>query len=330
MLCVICKRVAKVNKTCLTCKSYHPSCLKEALKFKPPTNCCVISFKAPLSPLKVTANSSRRTSFVRSTSQRSSLSSFKSIDSSPKTPPISTVLEDSVFTSSAMDQQSLTTRSKTTSSSDSGKMNETIGTSQESSSLNDKPDWTNFTLDQKMNLLLDMSFKNSFEIRKVSQDLSQHTEDIKTIMTTLNKNSADIKSLSTNLNTINNSLAKVREKQKSTDEKVNKITQACNENFTAIDLINSTLDSIGSVNNISSVSSNASSSQLLLSGVPEQITSNLSAAEIVHHVFNKLSISNLENDILSVKELRNRNPPTSHGLRHSFVLNLKSCQLGSK
>ncbi|KAH0549481.1 hypothetical protein KQX54_009578 [Cotesia glomerata] len=177
------------------------SCLTEALKFKPPTNCCVISFKAPLSPLEVTANSSRRTSFVRSTSQRSLLSSFKSIDSSPKTPPISTVLEDSVFTSSAMDQQSLTTRSKTTSSSDSGKMNETISTSQESSSLNDKPDWTNFTLDQKMNLLLDMSFKNSFEIRKVSQDLSQHTEDIKTIMTTLNKNSADIKSLSTNLNT---------------------------------------------------------------------------------------------------------------------------------
>lgn len=65
----------------------------------------------------------------------------------------------------------------------------------------------------------------------------------------------------------------------------------------------------------------------LPSQVPKQITSNLSSTEIVHHVFNKLNISNLENGILSVRELKNRNPSTSHGLRHSFVLNLKSCQV---
>lgn len=177
MLCVRGKKVAKSNKTCLTCKSsYHPSCLKEALKFKPPTNCCVISFEAPLSPLELTADSSKRSSFVRSTNQRSSLSSSKSIGSSLKTPPVSIVLEESDFMLPVMDSPPMTTTSGTTSSSNSAILKRNISTPKGTSSLIDKLDWTKDTLDQKMNLLLDMSFKNSYEICKVSQDLSQHTE----------------------------------------------------------------------------------------------------------------------------------------------------------
>lgn len=114
-------------------------------------------------------------------------------------------------------------------------------------------------------------------------------------MTNLNKNSADVKNLPINLNTVNYSLAKVTEKQNSSDDKFRKIAEIRDINSITIDLIKSNLDFIGSVNNISAMSSNASSSQLLFSGVPEQITSNLSSAEIilqVHQPFNKLSISN--------------------------------------
>ncbi|KAH0563599.1 hypothetical protein KQX54_002833 [Cotesia glomerata] len=226
-----------------------------------------------------------------------------------------------------MDSPSTITLDKTISSSDTHVSNDNLITDQGLSSESSKPDWTNFTLDQKMDLLLDLSFKNSFEIRKVSEDLSKHTDDIKSIITNLDKNSADIKSLSANLNTLNSSLAKVTENQKSSDEKVCQLVEICNVHSSAIDLIKSTVESAGSVNNISAGPSNITSSQLLLSGVPENVTSNLSSAEIIHQVFNKLSISKLENDILSVRELKNRRSSTSHGSKHSFILNLKSAQV---
>lgn len=44
------------------------------------------------------------------------------------------------------------------------------------------------------------------------------------------------------------------------------------------------------------------SSQLLISGVPESVTANLLSEDIISQLFRKLNISKLESDGLSIRE----------------------------
>lgn len=197
------------------------------------------------------------------------------------------------------------------------------GTSSALASESSKPDWNAYTLEQKVNLVLDMQFK-------VVNDLNKHSGTIEKMMDRLNQNSNDIKRLSNNLEVVNDSLTKVTLAQESSANDIDKVMKQCSAHAASITAIESRLISLAGIPSTSNSSSNASSSMLLVSGIPNQVMSNTTPQDIVHQVFSKLNISNLESDVLSVRELKGKNistPNKSQTTRHSLVLNLKSSQV---
>ncbi|XP_074102238.1 uncharacterized protein LOC141529537 [Cotesia typhae] len=97
----------------------------------------------------------------------------------------------------------------------------------------------------------------------------------------------------------------------------------CEENTTSIALIKSTLDYIGNPNG----TVGSTTSELLISGVSDVVASELSPSQGVKQVFEKLELSNLENDVLSTqifgrKENQARKPSSC-----TYILNLKSHQV---
>lgn len=64
--------------------------------------------------------------------------------------------------------------------------------------------------------------------------------------------------------------------------------------------------------------------------MPDQVATKLTPEEITNKLFNKLKIFKLENDVLSVRELKGKqtsNGSKSKPITHSFILNIKSPQV---
>ncbi|XP_074100561.1 uncharacterized protein LOC141528412 [Cotesia typhae] len=153
----------------------------------------------------------------------------------------------------------------------------------------------------------------------------------------LNLNTTKVKELSTDVSSIKESLTKVISTQESSVTEIQKLTDkiATNSKLSAdnaaqIAVLQSALDSIGTDNSLPLVSRNSHTSELLISGIPDQVITNSSSAEIVHQIFEKLTISNLENDILSIRTLHRKRKPSGSVLSqvsHSFILQMKSTQV---
>lgn len=367
MDCARCKRSVIKPIICKTCKlSYHPSCAKEVVKTKLPKNCCVKSITTPLSPLSIlpitSDQTSSRTSILRpssfSSSKRlqSSQSSFKSANSSPKTPPATTIGDDSVFLSPSVinsptmvgtNNPNTLVKSQIMSDSDSQTSAETtmseIGIQISSSSLSSsqvtvkKPDWSKYTLEDKMNMLLDMSFKNSMNIQNVSDSLKKHSEQIQNLAFNINANNGQIKTISQDLKAVNETLTEVTKAQldyqdeiKNLRENLNENTTKCEENSTAITIIKSTLDSLANTQAPQTQSQHRSSSQLLISGIPNTLSSEHTNEQIINKVFDKLNIGNLVNDILDIREFvnkRRQSGPNSSQNSRSIIIKLKSSEI---
>lgn len=345
MICARCKSLAKSYKTCTTCNSnYHPSCLKEVLKNKPPTFCCVKSTTLIKSPSDSHSSIIRPASLALSTSSRnrsalssaisigssrtssrhhSTLSSFKSANSSPRTLPVSIMGDNDVFTSPAPTGSQVETVNQNSAP--------PVITSQESTdNLVSKPDWTLYSMDQKMNLLLEMSFNNNVEIRNVTQVLSKHGEDIKRLNDSLYNNTADILKLSDDVKSVNDTLVRINDTQQSSAVNLQKVADKCNENSTAITLLQSALVTVAKDSDSRPLAIADCSSKLLISGLPDSIATKLKPEEITHQLFSKLKIPQLENDVLSVRELKVRRPtndPRSKPTTCSFILSMKSPQV---
>lgn len=72
------------------------------------------------------------------------------------------------------------------------------------------------------------------------------------------------------------------------------------------------------------------SSQLLITGVSDNVNNELTPNSIIHQIFDKLSAANLTNDILSIREFKGKKKQSSSNFQqtsHSFIINLKSTQV---
>lgn len=228
MNCFRCKKLVIRPLRCKTCKlAYHPSCAKETAKSKI-IIFCVSSFISLSSPHTRPSNtqdrssqhSAEKSSALFTLRRRSSLTSFKSINSSPKTPHVTSIGEYSVFLSpSQINSPTRANANNLNSSVNSLKMSNTgtrdltetimsaagietqIGLPSNTQALTvlpnsstctqitsslplssqatiNKPDWSKYNLEDKMNMLLDLSFNNSFNIQNVSDSLKKHSEQI--------------------------------------------------------------------------------------------------------------------------------------------------------
>ncbi|CAG5100621.1 Protein of unknown function [Cotesia congregata] len=279
MNCARCKRAVTKSLDCNTCKLvYHPSCAKEIGKSKV-KNCCTKSFIALLSPAKSALNLQEipgRSSIIRPSSLSnlrrhcSSKSSYKSANSSPRTPPV-TSIEDSVFVSHT--------------ATPSLKMTEVT---------TKLPDWSKYSSDEKLNLLLDLTYKNRVSVQNMSQTLDSHTVSIQNLSQILDSHNADIKNLVTNvkenikkinqlsssLDAVNNSLTEITKSQELAQNEIKKLTNdlnknaiKCNENAASIKLLKSTIDSIATSTLTQHTSDHKHSSSQLFSTA--NINSNL-------------------------------------------------------
>lgn len=75
---------------------------------------------------------------------------------------------------------------------------------------------------------------------------------------------------------------------------------------------------------------------LLISGIPDSVASELSRTEVSSVIFDKLTLSHLKNNILTVKKLENRRSPSNHNdtkrasnrpLNYSYLLRMKLVEL---
>lgn len=333
MDCFRCKRSVVKPLKCKTCKhSYHPSCAKLIVSSKQ-ANCCVTSLASSQSP-GITVATSQNQFFFRPSSlsnlkrKESTLSSFKSLNSSPRTPPV-TVGDDSVFLSP------ITVSSPTMSknSNEAGEMSNEYKSS-DANTGETRPNWASYSLDDKLNLLLDMSFKNSSSIQNVANNLDNHNREIKSLVAKMKLNNNKIKTWSSNLDNVNKSLAEISKVQSSTQKDINEInnklranSEKCNENSTQIGILKSTIDSLADVSTNYQIADQHMSSELLLSGVPDNIAAAKTREQIVRKVFDQLGISDLTLDILSIRNFNVKGKQSASNrkqISHSYVLHLKS------
>ncbi|KAH0557300.1 hypothetical protein KQX54_003069 [Cotesia glomerata] len=132
---------------------------------------------------------------------------YKSADSSPKTPSVLAVGEDSVFIS-----PTTTNSSKMTNATNQSENSSTSGNQNEASSAGNKPDWKSSSLEDKLNFLIDMSYNNSQCIQTISKNLDNHSQEIKSLVAYLELNNTKIKTLSENFVMVNKSLADIKNK----------------------------------------------------------------------------------------------------------------------
>lgn len=85
-------------------------------------------------------------------------------------------------------------------------------------------------MDEKMNLLLDTSFKNTQKSRNLSEGLSKHSEDIKKLSDELELSIGKITKLSEDLYSVNRILAEICENHASSVEQIKKLTNSVSSN----------------------------------------------------------------------------------------------------
>ncbi|KAH0557565.1 hypothetical protein KQX54_008211, partial [Cotesia glomerata] len=199
------------------------------------------------------------------------------------------------------------------------------------------PDWSTYSSDDKLNLLLDMSYKNSVNIQNVSQTLDSHTVDIKNLVANFKENNEKLNQLSSSLDAVNNSLAEITKAQELAQNEIKKLTNdlnknaiKCNENTASINLLKSTIDSLANSTHTQHTNDHHSSSQLLFSGIPDTLNNDLSADQIIHSIFETLGTPNLTNDILNIREFKNKKRQGSSNDTsnlHAFIVKLKSQEI---
>ncbi|KAH0554445.1 hypothetical protein KQX54_010736 [Cotesia glomerata] len=150
-------------------------------------------------------------------------------------------------------------------------------------------------MDEKLNLILDMSFKNSQNIQIVLENLNKPNQDIKDLSRNIVKNINKIRKLSEDLSAVNRTLVEITKSHAEATEEIKKIAN-----------------------------------ELLISGVPDQVKNELTSSQIINQIFTKLEVGNLTNDVLSIREFKNKknsNRSETKQSLHSFILSLKSSQV---
>ncbi|CAG5093112.1 Protein of unknown function [Cotesia congregata] len=358
-----CKKPVLKPAKCKICKlAYHPSCAKEITKSKV-TTCCVNSFTSSISPLNISQSSQvqtskqpilRPSSFSGSILRKASLSSYKSTNSSPKTPPISSIEDDAVFlspiqitspsmmnTGSKENTIAFQTPSVTSAQMISGQSTSnshpppSLPTQTQISDVT--PDWSKLSLDDKINMLLDMSYKNTISIQTVNINLNKHSEEIKNLAANLNENNNKIVKLSEGLNEVHSTLTEVTKTQVESQKKIaelhtklNENSTKCQENSNAITLLKSTIDCLTGTPLSQFATGNRMSSQILISGIPNDSNDKRSNEEVVEKIFQKLNIMSLTNDILNIRVFntnRRQSESNSTPTSRSLILKLKSADI---
>ncbi|KAH0537977.1 hypothetical protein KQX54_002416 [Cotesia glomerata] len=314
--CFKCKNSVRTPFTCDTCgKSFHPSCLRDFIKNKLPSDCCCRD-KFGYLLKRLDSNSqiknNRLASLKSVNSDNSSTSSFKSAKSSKNSPALvsktnqkpsaSSPTSPAFLLSPASDSVFDSPTSSTLTMSESAKQTIPNPEAINSESQNELPDgWFNKSTDEKLTLLM--------------KTLSTHSQSLSEIPNITKK----FNELSTKFDNINKRLDDLHDKQSETKDQVDKLTSDLTKNSKTIKELKSKVEKLedetiansralsGKIAAITSQTLMTSStvvqqtSELIISGVPEPVATELSPADIADKVFEVLNITNLKQDILIKK-----------------------------
>ncbi|KAH0557304.1 hypothetical protein KQX54_003381, partial [Cotesia glomerata] len=152
----------------------------------------------------------------------------------------------------------------------------TSGNQNEASSAGNKPDWESFSLEDKLNFLIDMSYNNSQCIQTISKNLDNHCQEIKSLVANLELNNIKIKTLSENFAMVNKSLADITENQavvqkdiSDISNKLNLNSQKCDDDAASITMLQAAFNSVAGTSTPPQAANYQMSSELLLSGISE-------------------------------------------------------------
>ncbi|CAG5100602.1 Protein of unknown function [Cotesia congregata] len=325
-ICVRCNKPIKSAVTCDKCnKSFHPSCARDYIKSKVPTDCCRIRLNHLLLPLDSNSTVTRSRvaasrSYYRNSKSKSQTGSRSNLGS-PVTPifPLSPA-SDSVFYSPISDlimtndtSRDLDLNDNTTTSSaivgDCSKSLETYNMESNptvvAQSARVLPDgWSNMSTDDRLTILmLSIAAQSQIiaEIPGIRRDFSvmsskfddfgKRLDDLQKEHTVAMNEITDLKA-----NAIKNAkdMAKFDSTLATLEEKI-----AINSGV----LASLTSDS---PSGSSIVSATNTSSELVISGIPEAVVAALSDKGVVSRIFDELKVPHLVPDVLSIRKLERK------------------------
>ncbi|XP_044581469.1 uncharacterized protein LOC123263018 [Cotesia glomerata] len=283
-ICFKCKRPVKSSVVCNTCQQhFHPGCARDYIKNRPSTDCC----RKQLNYLLDSLNAKTRLASLKSTSSNtSSVSSFKSANSSPlertftvrgstsslKSPrtPISPLRQstDSVFSSPVTPP-----------------------------TMSHLPvDWSKKSLDEKMTLLMEKFCHSEISTNQKLEDLS---EKLRVVQDSQNATTVNLAELNTNVKTNAESICQI-----SSDLKEVRKTREAD-----MDLVNERLCNLENFAPVPSTSSQTAggTTELVISGIPESVVKGSTPEDITTAVLNSLELPKLVNSVLSSRKFQNKN-----------------------
>ncbi|XP_044584959.1 uncharacterized protein LOC123265327 [Cotesia glomerata] len=203
-----------------------------------------------------------------------------------------------------------------------------------------------------MSVLSDQCFKYE-KLTLLMKTLSTHSQSLSEVPNITKK----FNELSTKFDNINKRLDDLHDKQSETKDQVDKLTSDLTKNSKTIKELKSKVEKLkdetiansqalsGKIAAITSQILMTSSTvvqqtlELIISGVPEPVATELSPSDIADKVFEVLNITNLKQDILSIRKIDKKSNSTSSDrnaninndrnkpISYSYVLKLKSPQI---
>ncbi|KAH0549818.1 hypothetical protein KQX54_014522, partial [Cotesia glomerata] len=337
--CSRCRGVLRTAYTCEVCtKSFHLSCLRDYIKSKSSTDCCKSKFDYILQKPEVKEDETAaqgtisRLQSLRSVSSKKSVLSNKSSDSSFKS-----TRSRSNTDSSAPSPVTPTLPLSPTSDSVFSPLTSSANTIMSKGTSNSVPEtlpagWTSMSSDEKLTAVMEslVSF-------------SSIKDDVKILNSKFDDLNYRLKVLQTDHVTTKR---EVTELQKCLTENTGQITELANK-LVALEVSTASKaaavsEEINCLKNRMTTYPGSSemqttmqvSSELIVSGIPESVVSNLTPSQISSSIFDVLKVPELKADILCIRKVdvksessisinsnvRNR-PPL-----HTFILKMKSPQ----
>ncbi|XP_044584807.1 serine-rich adhesin for platelets-like [Cotesia glomerata] len=317
--CVKCKRPVKSSVICNTCQQhFHPGCARDYVKNRPLTDCCRKKFNYLLGNL----DAKTRLASIKSTSSNtSSVSSFKSASSSP--------LDHTFKARGSTSLVRLSTARVSTSLKSPVTPNTPISPGPDSVFHSSIPspemlqlpsDWFEKSLDDKMTTMMEQFLSSNMSVNKKLEDLSTQITDLKNSQAATVADLSEVKiSVKTNAESIselNSEIKKLKEDYKSNMNTMHNNLADLNK---IVNLENRETSSTSSLS--------GSTTELVIAGIPNSVADNLSPSEIQSAVLNALELPHLVSDVLSVREFQNKSRPRQDKVNHSYLVDLKSSRV---
>ncbi|XP_074101901.1 uncharacterized protein LOC141529298 [Cotesia typhae] len=318
--CIKCKRPVKSSVICNTCQQhFHPGCARDYVKNRPLTDCCRKQFNYLLGNLET---KTRLASIKSTSSNTSSVSSFKSASSSP--------LDHTFKARGSTSLVRLSTARVSTTLKSPVTPNTPISIGPDSvfhspitpPTMAQLPsNWSEKSLDDKMTAMMEQFLSSNMLVNKKLEELSTQIADLKdsqaATVSDLSEVKENVKINADSISKLNLDIKKLKEDSKTN---MNIMHNKLADLSKLVTLENSVASSTSSLL--------GSTTELVISGIPDLVADKLSPSEIPSAVLNALELPHLVSDVLSVRKFVNKDRSKQHKTTyHSYIIDLKSSRV---